>query len=114
MPPGLAIGAVSAVALVPQWGVVYAAVMVMILSVGFALTQPLFAGIVTDLGGRKRVGEAMGINVFLLFTGFGAGAFIFSLFREINFTTTLSAFAGAELLLALGAIYLFRGEVPQK
>lgn len=40
------------------------------------MTQPLLAGIVTALGG-PRAGQAMGRNVFLLFTGFGLGSVVF-------------------------------------
>jgi hypothetical protein len=40
------------------------------LSLGYDMTQPLFGGIITALGG-KRAGQAMGLNVFTLFVGFG-------------------------------------------
>jgi hypothetical protein len=43
------------------------------LSLGYDVTQPLFAGIVTSLGGN-RPGQAMGVNVFALFVGFGLGS----------------------------------------
>jgi len=44
--------------------------MVTALSLGYDMTQPLLAGIVISLD-AKRGGEAMGLNVFALFTGFG-------------------------------------------
>jgi hypothetical protein len=37
----------------------------MVLSLGYDMTQPLLAGVVTSLGGR-RPGQAMGLNVFTL------------------------------------------------
>jgi hypothetical protein len=39
-----------------------------ILSLGYDMTQPLFGGIITALGG-KRAGQAMGLNSFTLFVG---------------------------------------------
>jgi len=39
------------------------------------MTQPLLAGIVTSLD-PKRGAQAMGLNVFTLFTGFGVGSFL--------------------------------------
>lgn len=47
--------------------VVLAALMVTVLSLGYDMAQPLLAGIVTTLG-RKRIGLAMGLTVFALFT----------------------------------------------
>ncbi len=114
LPPGLAIGALSALALVPEWGFAYAAVVVFMLSFGFALTQPLFAGIVTDLGGRRLMGQAMGLNVFLLFNGFGVGALLFGQLLDIGFTAALLWFALGELMLAAGALWFFRRETPQR
>lgn len=113
LPAGLAVGAVSVIGLVPLAGVVIAAVVVMILSIGFALTQPLFAGIVTDLGGKERGGQAMGLNVFLLFNGFGLGAFLFGELLRVDFATALIIFAVGEIVLAAGAVWLFRGETPK-
>ncbi len=112
LPPGLAIGAVSALALMPEWGVVLAAIVVFVLSLGFALTQPLFAGIVTDLGGPQHMGQAMGLNVFMLFNGFGLGALLFGQALAIGFNTALIWFALGEMFLAVAAIWLFRGETP--
>jgi len=40
------------------------------------MTQRLLAVIVTALGG-KQLGQAMGLNVFALFTGFGVGSLLF-------------------------------------
>lgn len=111
---GLGLSAISAIGLIPQWGVVYAAFMVLVLSVGFDFTQPLFAGIVTDIGGKKQGGLAMGLNVFLLFNGFGIGAYVFGELLEKNFTTALLLFAAFEGFLGIAAIWLFRNEKPDK
>jgi hypothetical protein len=42
--------------------VILVSVVAMALSLRYDMTQPLFGGIVTSLGGR-RVGQAMGLNV---------------------------------------------------
>ena len=71
----------------------------------------MFAGIVTSLGG-KRPGQAMGLNVFTLFVGFGLGSLIFGEVLRFGFGTALALFAAIELILALGSIRLFRSEMP--
>lgn len=111
LPVGLALGALSAAALIPAEPLLGAAVAVTILSLGYDMTQPLFAGIVTSLGG-PRAGQAMGLNVFALFVGFGLGSFVFGALLPFGFGTALMSFAVAELVLALAAVRLFRGEVP--
>lgn len=112
LPLGLAAGAAGTAALMPTVSVLYAAVAVLVISVGYDLTQPLLAGIVTDISGPKRAGQAMGLNVFILFTGFGLGAYLFGETLALGFTTTLGLFAAAELGLAVAAAWLFRGEHP--
>jgi len=107
---GLSISALSALAFMPYWGILWAAIAVLILSVGFDLTQPLFAGIVTALGGKQHGGQAMGLNVFLLFNGFGLGAFFFGALLRTDFNTALLVFAVGELILLSAAPWLFQGE----
>lgn len=63
---------------------------VALLSLGYDLTQPLLAGIVTQLPGSR--GQAMGFNVFTLFIGFGRGSL---LFQEL---LRLGALAGSDLV----------------
>lgn len=112
LPAGLAVGAAGAAGLLPVEGVVLAAIAVLVLSLGYDLTQPLLAGIVTDLGGQERGGQAMGLNVFMLFTGFGLGSFFFGELIRIDLGTALAIFAAGELMLALAALWLFRRETP--
>jgi predicted MFS family arabinose efflux permease len=113
LPVGLAVGAAGAAALAPPIGVLTAAVAVLVVSLGYDLTQPLLAGIVTDLGGPERGGQAMGLNVFVLFTGFGLGAVIFGELLRASFTAALVSFAVTEMALAAGAVWLFAGEGPR-
>ncbi len=108
IPLGLAIGALSALLLVPSSPVVVAALIVGALSLGYDLTQPLLAGIVTQLSANR--GQAMGFNVFTLFLGFGAGSLLFQLLLAASFESALIAFGVGAGLAAVAAIPLFSDE----
>jgi len=111
IPIGLLLGALAAVALLLDFPMVLTPVVAMVLSLGYDMTQPLFAGIVTSLGGR-RAGQAMGLNVFTLFVGFGLGSLLFGELLRLGFGVALGLFSGVELILALLSLRLFRSEVP--
>ncbi|WP_137860702.1 MULTISPECIES: MFS transporter [Variovorax] len=111
IPLGLAIGAIAAAALIADMPLVVAAVLITVLSFGYDMTQPLFAGLVTSIG-AQRPGQAMGLNVFMLFVGFGLGSLVFGELLREGFTQALAVFAAAELVLALAAMVLFRAEKP--
>lgn len=114
--PGLGIAAVAAAAMIFDVPILVAALAVTVVSLGYDLTQPLFAGIVTDLGGKQRGGQAMGLNVFMLFTGFGVGSFLFGETLRLGFGPALGIFSAVQLVVALAAIPLFRSEthLPQE
>lgn len=109
IPAGLAIGAVSASILIPDQPIISAALAVTALSLGYDMTQPLFAGIVTSLD-RQRAGQAMGLNVFCLFMGFGLGSFVFGQTMNLGFDSALGWFGAGELVLAIFAVSLFGAE----
>lgn len=109
MPIGLALGAVGAATLILDLPLIAAAMAVTVLSLGYDMTQPLFAGIVTALS--ERPGQAMGLNVFMLFLGFGIGSLAFGEILRLGFGTSLGLFAIIEILLAALAIRLFRSEI---
>lgn len=109
VPLGLGIAAVAAAVLIPEVPLASAALAVAALSLGYDLTQPLLAGIVTDLGG-KRGGQAMGLNVFALFTGFGVGSLLFGEALRLGFDAALAIFSGVQLLAGGAALFLFRSE----
>jgi predicted MFS family arabinose efflux permease len=111
LPVGLLLGAFAAAALTLDAPLLLAAAAVTVLSLGYDMTQPLLAGVVTALGGQ-RPGQAMGLNVCLLFTGFGLGSLLFGGLLRFGFGTTLALFAAAELALAATAVRLFRPETP--
>ncbi|HEV2487128.1 MAG TPA: MFS transporter, partial [Terracidiphilus sp.] len=110
IPAGLGIAALSAVALVLQLPVLGAAVALTILSLGYDMTQPLFAGIVTSLN-PTRAGQAMGMNVFMLFTGFGFGSFLFGAALHWGFPVALVIFGSIQIAATLAAFRLFRSEL---
>ena len=111
LPIGLGLSAVAAALLLVDFPVMLAPVVAMLLSLGYDMTQPLLAGIVTSLGG-KRPGQAMGLNVFTLFVGFGLGSLIFGALLPFGFGVALGAFSAVELVAALGTLWLFRSEIP--
>ena len=63
----------------------------------------------TALGG-KRAGQAMGLNVFALFTGFGIGSLLFGEALRLGFAEALAIFGAVQLVAAVAAIPLFRSE----
>lgn len=109
VPMGFGIAGVSAAILIFDVPLLVAAVAVTSLSLGDDMTQPLLAGIVTALGG-KRGGQAMGLNVFILFAGFGVGSFLFGEVLRLGFSAALAIFVAVELVATLAAIRLFRSE----
>lgn len=111
IPIGLGLSALAAAVLLLGFPVILAPVVAMVLSLGYDMTQPLFAGIVTSLGG-KRLGQAMGLNVFTLFVGFGLGSLVFGEMLGPGFGVVLGIFAAVEAAAALASIVWFRSEVP--
>src|SRR5438034_527007 len=112
VPTGLGIAALAAGILIWDVPLVVAAVAVTLLSLGYDMTQPLLAGIVTALGGQ-RAGQAMGLNVFMLFTGFGLGSLLFGAALPLGFGAALALFSSVQLGAALLALPLFRSETVQ-
>jgi predicted MFS family arabinose efflux permease len=113
IPAGLTVAALSAATLIPNLPLLLTALAVTTLSLGYDMTQPLLAGIVTSLD-PKRGGQAMGLNVFALFTGFGVGSFFFGEVLSAGFGSALVTFSGVELAAAVAAVGLFSGEVSSR
>jgi predicted MFS family arabinose efflux permease len=104
------VAGLSAAILIPKVPLLAAALAVTTLSLGYDMTQPLLAGIVTSLD-PKRGGQAMGLNVFALFTGFGLGSLLFGGALSAGFGPALAIFSGILLVAAIAAFGLFREEV---
>ncbi|MBC3193996.1 MFS transporter [Pseudonocardia sp. C8] len=111
IPLGLAVaaGCAALLAVEPALAAVQAGIIT--LSLGYDMTQPPLAGIVTDLPGHR--GQAMGLNVCTLFIGMGTGSLAFqAILLPAGFPTALGAFAVVALVAAGLAAGLFRRERP--
>ena len=111
IPLGFVVASLSALALVnrePLWAVTAA---IVCLSVGFDMSHPLMAGIVASLDPKRR-GQAMGLNAFAIFTGFGMGSLAFQVLMRSGLSLALAAFAAVQMGLAGVALYVFRAERP--
>ncbi|PSN14039.1 MFS transporter [filamentous cyanobacterium CCT1] len=113
IPPGLAMAALAGLSMIPYIPPLGTTTAILVLSLGYDLTQPLFVGIVTDLGDGKNLGQTMGLKVFALFTGFGLGSLLFGEALRWGFAPALAIFAGLQLVGAIAAIPLFWPEKPQ-
>ncbi|GAB4217967.1 MAG: MFS transporter [Synechococcales cyanobacterium] len=112
IPAGLVMAALSGLAMIADIPPVGTTIAVLVLSLGYDLTQPLFVGIVTDLGDQDSLGQTMGLKVFTLFTGFGLGSLLFAELLRFGFGWSLAVFGGLQLLMGLVAVPLFWREVP--
>jgi predicted MFS family arabinose efflux permease len=109
IPAGLLLAAGCALALIPSGPIAWAAVVVTLLSLGYDMTHPPLAGIITSLNPIRR-GQALGLNAFVLFTGFGLGSLVFQLLLRGGFDVALAIFAIAQGIAGVAAIWLFRPE----
>jgi predicted MFS family arabinose efflux permease len=109
IPLGIFVAAVSAAALIPRSPLIWPAIITAILSLGYDMSHPLLAGIITSVNPARR-GLSMGMNAFVLFSGFGLGTLIFEVVLRSGFTISLTIFAAAQLCIGFLAIPLFSGE----
>lgn len=110
IPAGVALTGACALALMPTLPLAAVQAAIILLSLGFDLTQPLLAGIATDLKGAK--GQAVALMAFSLFTGFGLGSLLFQAALSLGFTAALAIFGVVAFLAAALAAVLFRSERP--
>jgi predicted MFS family arabinose efflux permease len=108
IPIGVTVSAVAAFALAAPLPLVATAVAVAVLSSGYDLTQPLLAGIVTDLPGPA--GQAVALMAVILFSGFGLGALAFQAALTVGFTFALVTFGVFATLAAMVAVPAFTTE----
>jgi len=111
IPAGVALTAICALILAAPIALVAVQVAIIALSLGYDLTQPLLAGIVTDLPGNR--GQATAVMAFLLFIGFGLGSLLFQAALAWGFVVALTLFGCAALIAAGVAVPLFRAERPR-
>ena len=77
IPVGIFVAAVSAVALIPRSPFILRPIIIAALSLGYDMSHPLLTGIITSVNPARR-GLAMGMNAFVLFSGFGIGTLVFT------------------------------------
>jgi predicted MFS family arabinose efflux permease len=110
IPAGVMLTAACAFALAAPLPRLGAQAAIVLLSLGYDMTQPPLAGIVTDLSGSR--GQAMGLNAFTLFIGFGLGALLFQAALTAGFAFAYIVFGAATAVAAAAAIRLFTAERP--
>lgn len=108
IPAGLIIGAATVIILAFKMPLIIAGIAVAALSLGYDMTQPLFAGMVSHLGHHATRGQAMGLGSCLLFLGYGAGSIVFQLLLNAGLNYALVLFAALEFILALAALKFFK------
>lgn len=109
IPIGLWVAALCALILAPVISLWVAIAAITVLSAGYDMTQPLLAGIVTSLDPKRR-GQAIGLNAFMLFTGFGFGSLIFQFCMQMGLGAALVSFTIFQALLGIFALRAFRDE----
>lgn len=114
VPAGLGMAALAGLGMMFEIPAMATTIAILVLSLGYDLTQPLFVGIVTDLGDDNNLGQTMGLKVFTLFTGFGIGSLIFGELLRFGFAPSLLIFGGIQLIAGLVAVPLFWQEVPAR
>lgn len=109
IPAGFMAASLAAFLLAPRWPIMAAVLAAPLLSFGFDMSHPLLAGIATMLDGRRR-GQAMGLNTFSIFFGFGWGSLLFGALAVHGTARALVIFAIAQAILGLAAMVAFRSE----
>lgn len=109
LPLGLVVSGLSACMLIFNIPLTVARISVITLSLGFDLTQPLLAGIISQVG-KERSGQAMSVMAFMLFVGFGLGSYLFGFALQLGFTNALLIFSTFQIMLSLIAWPLFKKE----
>lgn len=109
IPAGLITATTSALLLALPCPLSIAVVAITVLSLGLDMSHPLFAGIAMSLDAQRR-GQAMGLNTFSLFLGFGCGSLIFGWLMQSGMPLALAVFGCVQVVLGLLTLPLFREE----
>jgi predicted MFS family arabinose efflux permease len=108
IPIGLLTGVITVAVLVFKFPLWIAGASVALLSLGYDMTQPLFAGLVTTLGNNSSRGLAVGLSASMLFLGYGIGALVFQFLLHQGISFALVVFVGLESVLLLGSVHFFK------
>ena len=110
IPAGILLASIAAGLLIAPVPLMIAAAAFTLLSLGYDMSHPLLAGIITSVHPSRR-GMAMGMNGFLVFMGFGLGSLVFQGLLKWGFTNALIVFTVFQFVAGLVAMRLFRNEV---
>ena len=111
IPSGFLLASICGFLLIPKLPLFCVTLVIVALSIGFDMTHPLMSGIIAAMDPKRR-GQAMGVNTFSVFIGFGLGAVLFQCLMGISFNFALTAFAIVQLMLAAVALKVFHFEKP--
>jgi predicted MFS family arabinose efflux permease len=104
---GLTLAGLCALGLTTPVPVLGATFLITGLSLGLDLSHPLFSGIVSALD-PVRTAQAMALNTFMIFVGFGVGSVAFgAVYAAVGMTSALLAFGTFQLTLAAASLVLF-------
>lgn len=108
IPIGILVGALSALLLGMNFSLIVSCILIATLSLGFDMTHPLFAAIITTLSERK--GVAIGLFAFVMFMGYGLGSLVFSLIINVGLNESFQLFGGMAVIGAVLSVFTFRKE----
>jgi predicted MFS family arabinose efflux permease len=108
IPIGICVGALSAFLLGMNYPLLFSCVLIAVLSLGFDMTHPLFAAIITTLSPQK--GVAIGLFAFVMFMGYGFGSLILSLIVNVGLNESFKLFGLAAALGGALSVAVFKDE----
>lgn len=108
IPVGLSLSGVTVLLLSQNLSLAASHVLVALLSLGFDLSHPLFAAIVTTFSSKK--GIATGLFAFSLFVGYGVGSLVLSLIVNIGLDRAFQLYGIGILIAAVCSIVVFKNE----
>ena len=108
IPIGICLGASSAIMLSMSLPLAASCIFIASLSLGFDMTHPLFAAIITTLSNQK--GVAIGLFAFVMFMGYGLGSLVFSLMISFGLNESFKIFGTAAVLAAILSVFAFKHE----
>jgi len=108
IPVGIFISSLAVLLLSRNPSVAASCLLVTILSLGFDLTHPLFAAIITTFSTNK--GAATGLFAFFLFLGYGLGSLVLSLIVNSGLEKAFQLYGISALIAGAGAMFVFRKE----
>lgn len=108
IPLGILVGALAVLLLSQRFSLAGSCLLVTVLSLGFDLSHPLFAAIITTYSTNR--GAATGLFAFFLFLGYGLGSLVLSLIINIGLEKAFQLYGLCALVAGAMAIRIFRKE----